>query len=62
MKIATIDTYRQYGSRYLVKDRQTDRIIGQYKFRNAARNKRDKLDLEYGAIRYYITFEGREVL
>lgn len=43
---------------YQVIDKQTGKVIGSYQDRKRARRKADKLDLEYGAIRYYV----REVI
>ena len=41
---------------YQLIDTQTQKVLGVYSYaqRNRARNKRDKLDLEYGAVRYIL--------
>lgn len=39
---------------YQVIDRQTMSVVGTFKNKNAARNKRDRLDLAYGAVRYMV--------
>lgn len=39
---------------YQVIDRQTGVVMGIYSSRKAATRKADKLDLEYGAIRYTV--------
>ena len=39
---------------YTVIDRQTGKVMGVYKTAQAARRRRDKLDLEYGACRYVV--------
>jgi len=39
---------------YQVIDGQTKQVVGTFKNRNAARNKADRLDMEYGACRYYV--------
>ena len=41
--------------RYRVMDSLTKLCVATYKTRRMAQNKADKLDLEYGAIRYYVT-------
>jgi len=41
-------------TKYLVIDRHTGVVVGTYATIERARAKRDKLDLEYGAIRYGI--------
>lgn len=40
--------------RYIVRDMKTDLIKGTYKDRASARKQADRLDLEYGAIRYRV--------
>lgn len=39
---------------YQVIDLQTGKVVGTYKSRRMATRKADKLDLEYGAIRYAV--------
>ena len=39
---------------YQVIDAQTGAIVGTYSTRTRARNRADRLDLAYGAIRYYV--------
>lgn len=39
---------------YQVIDRHTGTIVGTFKSKQAARNKRDRLDLQYGAVRYSV--------
>ena len=41
---------------YELIDTQTKKVIATYSYaqRNRARNKRDKLDLQYGAVRYIL--------
>ena len=39
---------------YAVIDIQTQRVIGTFKNKQAARNKRDRLDFAYGAVRYVV--------
>jgi hypothetical protein len=39
---------------YEVVDRQTGTVQGVYRTRNRARRHADRLDLHYGAIRYYV--------
>lgn len=39
---------------FKVIDKQTQQVMGTYATRNRARNKADKLDMEYGAYRYYV--------
>lgn len=39
---------------YQVIDRQTQQVVGTFKSKQSARNKRDRLDLQYGAIRYMV--------
>ena len=41
---------------YELIDTKTQKVIATYSYaqRNRARNKRDKLDLEYGAVRYIV--------
>ena len=41
-------------TRYEVIDQQTGRKVASYGSKTRARNKADHLDLEYGAIRYYV--------
>jgi hypothetical protein len=36
-------------------DQHTKQVVGTYQSRSRARNKADQLDLQYGAIRYYVT-------
>ena len=40
--------------KFQVIDRQTNQVMGTYASRKRARNKADRLDLEYGAYRYYV--------
>jgi hypothetical protein len=40
--------------KYQVIDRQTGNVMGTYSSRTSASRKADKLDLEYGAIRYAV--------
>lgn len=39
---------------YQVIDSQTGAVVGSYQNKQAARNKRDRLDLVYGAVRYSV--------
>jgi hypothetical protein len=39
---------------YMVIDGRTDSVIGKYRSVKRARNKRDKLDNEYGGYRYFV--------
>ena len=39
---------------YQVIDNKTSEVVGTYKTRKLARRRADKLDLEYGAIRYSV--------
>lgn len=39
---------------YKVIDLQTNQVMGTYKVMRRAYRRADKLDLEYGAIRYYV--------
>lgn len=39
-------------STYLVVDGRTGEIVGRFKNKRRARGRRDKLDLQYGAVRY----------
>lgn len=39
---------------YQVIDIRTKQVVGTFKNKQAARNKRDRLDLEYGAVRYTV--------
>lgn len=39
---------------YQVIDKQTGKVVGTYQDAKRARNRRDRLDLQYGAIRYYV--------
>ena len=39
---------------YQVIDRQTQKVVGTFKNKQAARNKCDRLDMQYGAIRYSV--------
>ena len=41
-------------STYQVIDRQTQQVVGTFKNKQAARNKRDRLDLQCGAVRYMV--------
>lgn len=40
--------------KYQVIDRQTGAVVGSFVNKTAARNKRDRLDLAYGAVRYTV--------
>ena len=44
---------------YVIIDTHTNKIVGRYKYKDAgrARARRDKLDLEYGAVRYQTRLE-----
>lgn len=46
---------------YLVIDVQTKAIVGTYKTAKRARRAADKLDLGYGAIRYYVKTRWQQV-
>lgn len=46
---------------YEVIDRQTGAVVGVYATRIKARRRADKLDLEYGAIRYAVRVQGSTV-
>jgi len=39
---------------YQVIDNRTGQVVGTFKNKNAARNKRDRLDMAYGAVRYSV--------
>lgn len=39
---------------YQVIELGTERLIGEYKSLKRARNKANKLDIEYGAIKYFV--------
>jgi hypothetical protein len=39
---------------YQVIDRQTQQVVCSFKSKQAARNKRDRLDQAYGAVRYVV--------
>lgn len=39
---------------YQVIDRQTGAVVGTFKNKQVARNTRDRLDLQYGAVRYSV--------
>lgn len=39
---------------YAVIDTQTQAVVGRFKNKQAARNKRDRLDQAYGAVRYTV--------
>lgn len=39
---------------YQVIDTRTQTVVGTFKSKQAARNKRDRLDLAYGAVRYTV--------
>jgi hypothetical protein len=41
-------------AQYQVIDQQTKQVMGTYQSRSRARNKADQLDMQYGAIRYYV--------
>ena len=41
---------------YSVIDIRTGEIVGSYKSRKVASRKADKLDMEYGAVRYVVRF------
>lgn len=52
---------------YLVIDHQTQQVVAKVANKQAARNKRDRLDLAYGAVRYVVREDaaessGREML
>ena len=40
--------------KFQVIDRRTGLVVGSFKSKQAARNKRDRLDLAYGAVRYTV--------
>ncbi|MCZ4315141.1 hypothetical protein O4H66_17175 [Comamonadaceae bacterium G21597-S1] len=40
--------------RIQVIDRQSGEVVGQYQSKRRARNRRDALDLQYGAVRYMV--------
>lgn len=42
------------STKWQVIERGSNRIMGIYSTAKRARNKRDKLDLEYGAVKYYV--------
>jgi hypothetical protein len=42
--------------RYQVIDRMTGEVMGTYSTRSRARARRERLDLEYGAYRYFVKF------
>ena len=46
---------------YQLIDTQTQKVIATYSYaqRNRARARRDKLDLQYGAVRYIVTTKSR---
>ena len=39
---------------YQIIDRHTQAVVGTFKNKQAARNKRDRLDSAYGAVRYMV--------
>lgn len=39
---------------YQVIDTRTQQVVGTFKNKQSARNKRDRLDLAYGAVRYSV--------
>ena len=39
---------------YQVIDSRTQQVVGTFKNKQAARNKRDRLDLQHGAVRYSV--------
>lgn len=41
-------------SKYQVIDTKTQQVVGTYTNKQRARNRRDALDLQYGAIRYRV--------
>ena len=49
------------NTKYELIDTKTQKVIGTYTYaqRNRARARRDKLDLEYGAVRYILTTKSR---
>jgi len=40
--------------KYVIIDRQTGKIVGEYTNRKIARNRADKLDNQYGGYRYLV--------
>lgn len=48
------DADAPYIVRYELVDGRTGQLLGTYKHRTAANNRRDKLDNEYGAYRYKV--------
>ncbi len=49
-------TKRKEKKMYSVIDIRTGEIVGSYKSRKVASRKADKLDMEYGAVRYVVRF------
>jgi hypothetical protein len=49
-------TKRKEKKMYSVIDIRTGEIVGSYKSRKLADRKADKLDMEYGAVRYVVRF------
>ena len=49
-------TKRKEKEMYSVIDIRTGEIVGSYKSRKVASRKADKLDMEYGAVRYVVRF------
>jgi hypothetical protein len=41
-------------AKFQVIDRRTGQVVGTFKSKQAARSKRDRLDLAYGAVRYMV--------
>ena len=44
----------QQQTAYQVIDNRTQQVVGTFKKKQAARNKRDRLDMAYGAVRYSV--------
>lgn len=45
---------------YQVIDRQTQQVVATFKNKQAARNKRERLDMAYGAVRYTVREDAVE--
>ncbi|HEY8389098.1 MAG TPA: hypothetical protein VIK74_10865 [Parasegetibacter sp.] len=45
--------------KYVIIDRQTGKIVGEYTNRKIARNRADKLDNQYGGYRYLVKIAKR---
>ena len=55
MRPVTIESYQpEQQMKYQVIDRKTGAVVGEYTSKQRARNRRDTLDLQYGAVRYFV--------